>query len=140
MEPKKCAECLRNYRSVKGSLICRACKNQKRTNLSKKLLLFIAKQDLRSEKRLKSQINRLWRLMGLDGRPRGEEREAYTKYKLEKCESCPFVPIHPCQLDVHHLDGNAWNNEPGNLKTLCANCHRLVTFFERRAKKKVSAI
>jgi 5-methylcytosine-specific restriction endonuclease McrA len=32
-----------------------------------------------------------------------------------------------CQLDAHHVDGNHENNDPTNIQTLCANCHRLVT-------------
>jgi 5-methylcytosine-specific restriction endonuclease McrA len=32
------------------------------------------------------------------------------------------------QLDVDHIDGNHRNNNPENLQTLCANCHRLKTF------------
>lgn len=49
----------------------------------------------------------------------------YRAYKGDLCEDCGFVPKDPCQLDVHHIDGNHSNNDPLNLKTLCANCHRL---------------
>jgi 5-methylcytosine-specific restriction endonuclease McrA len=31
------------------------------------------------------------------------------------------------QLDVDHIDGNHANDDPSNLQTLCANCHRLKT-------------
>jgi hypothetical protein len=47
------------------------------------------------------------------------------------CEECGFVPIHPCQLDVDHMDGDKKNNNIENLKTLCANCHRLKTRLKR---------
>jgi 5-methylcytosine-specific restriction endonuclease McrA len=30
-------------------------------------------------------------------------------------------------LDVDHIDGDRFNNDPANLQTLCANCHRLKT-------------
>lgn len=53
----------------------------------------------------------------------------YRLQKKELCEECGFKPIHPCQLDVDHIDGDHTNNEPSNLKTLCANCHRLKTFL-----------
>ncbi len=56
-------------------------------------------------------------------------RRPYTKYKGLVCESCNFVPIHSCQLDVDHIDGNHKNNDPSNLQTLCANCHRLKTYL-----------
>jgi hypothetical protein len=52
-------------------------------------------------------------------------KASYRKAKKDRCEACGFVPRHPCQLDVHHLDGDYTNNSPENLQTLCANCHRL---------------
>ena len=52
-------------------------------------------------------------------------RDPYRKYKLNKCERCGFIPEHKCQMDIHHIDGKHHNNDPNNLKTLCANCHRL---------------
>ena len=56
---------------------------------------------------------------------------SYRRYKGNICERCGFVPENPCQLDVHHVDENHENNEQSNLQTLCANCHRLVTFCGR---------
>jgi hypothetical protein len=47
------------------------------------------------------------------------------------CECCGFIPIHVCQLDIDHIDGNHQNNERGNLQVLCANCHRLKTYLNR---------
>ena len=47
--------------------------------------------------------------------------------KKTHCEKCGFVAVDPCQLDVDHIDGNHKNNDPSNLQTLCANCHRLKT-------------
>ncbi len=55
----------------------------------------------------------------------------WTRYKLDKCEHCGFVPLHPCQLDVDHIDGNKSNNLSCNLMTLCANCHRLKTHINK---------
>lgn len=43
------------------------------------------------------------------------------------CTNCGFVPIHICQLDVDHIDGNKSNSDINNLQILCANCHRLKT-------------
>ena len=31
------------------------------------------------------------------------------------------------RVTVDHIDGNRNNNDPSNLQTLCANCHRLKT-------------
>jgi 5-methylcytosine-specific restriction endonuclease McrA len=40
---------------------------------------------------------------------------------------CGFIPVDRIQLDVDHKDGNRANNDPSNVWTLCANCHRLKT-------------
>jgi len=54
-----------------------------------------------------------------------KRRRPYSIYKKDICESCGFIAKHDCQMDIHHIDGNHKNNDPNNLKTLCANCHRL---------------
>lgn len=51
----------------------------------------------------------------------------YAVHKKDYCEHCNFKPVHISQLDVDHIDGDRWNNDPANLQTLCANCHRLKT-------------
>ena len=61
------------------------------------------------------------------GHSRGKDQNPYRKFKKPICASCGFVPVHTCQLDVDHIDGNHTNNDVTNLQTLCANCHRLKT-------------
>lgn len=58
-------------------------------------------------------------------------KPSYRLGKKKSCECCGFVAVHPCQLDVDHIDGNHGNNDEGNLQTLCANCHRLKTVLNR---------
>jgi hypothetical protein len=48
-------------------------------------------------------------------------------HKKDSCEACGFIPRHPCQLDVDHIDGDHGNNEVTNLQTVCKNCHALKT-------------
>lgn len=55
----------------------------------------------------------------------------YHLFKKDICEECGFVPVIKAQLEVDHIDGDKSNNDPSNLKTLCANCHRLKTFKNR---------
>jgi 5-methylcytosine-specific restriction endonuclease McrA len=57
----------------------------------------------------------------------------YTKSLI--CEFCGFKAIHPVQIDVDHIDGNHDNNEPSNLQSLCANCHRLKTILNKDYEK-----
>jgi len=84
------------------------------------------------------------------------QNDAYKQFKKDHCEVCKtgkdghtncfhsawegFQKIMGCKiseaemkmlwpmcLDVHHLDGNHFNNDPLNLVTICPNVHRLVT-------------
>ena len=62
----------------------------------------------------------------------------HRAHKLPKgpiCEKCGFVPKHSCQLDVDHKNGIHSDDNPLNLQTLCANCHRLKTHEERNVHK-----
>lgn len=61
---------------------------------------------------------------------RGQAQYKYRRFKGKMCDACGFIPIHPVQLDVDHLDGDHTNNTPKNIQTLCANCHRLKTINE----------
>jgi RecJ-like exonuclease len=54
------------------------------------------------------------------------EKKPYTHVKKDFCEACGF-PGQRAQLDVDHVDGDKANDDPSNLQTLCANCHRLKT-------------
>jgi ribosomal protein L33 len=56
-----------------------------------------------------------------------KEKYGYRLNKKKYCENCGFIAIHPVQLDVDHINGNHKDNREENLKTLCANCHRLKT-------------
>ena len=40
---------------------------------------------------------------------------------LDKCEECGNTDP---PINVHHIDGNPYNNDPLNLLVLCRNCHQ----------------
>ena len=65
-------------------------------------------------------------------------KRPHLKYRKTVCEECGFIPIHICQLDVDHINSNHKDNKINNLKTLCANCHRLKTMIERNNHEKFS--
>lgn len=48
--------------------------------------------------------------------------------KEEKCEDCEITEWQGQKLvfELHHVDGNHWNNDLSNLKILCPNCHSLI--------------
>lgn len=66
-------------------------------------------------------------------------RAKNRRIKKNYCESCGFVAEHPIQLDVDHIDGKHNNNNPSNLQTLCANCHRLKTWKNKDWENKKEA-
>ena len=45
--------------------------------------------------------------------------------KQEKCEECGISEWmgNPIVLELHHKDGNRYNNSLDNLQILCPNCH-----------------
>jgi hypothetical protein len=45
--------------------------------------------------------------------------------KKTACDRCSFKG-DDCQFDVYHADGNINNCKYENLKTVCANCQRLL--------------
>ena len=52
------------------------------------------------------------------------QRSGYKKKR--KCELCGFKAQNPIQLDVFFVDGNLRNTTFTNLKTVCANCTKIL--------------
>lgn len=46
--------------------------------------------------------------------------------KKNHCEKCGYKSNHSEQFNVYHIDGNLENCRPNNLKTICANCQRIL--------------
>lgn len=46
--------------------------------------------------------------------------------KQTKCDRCGYSSKYSQQFDVYHIDGNLQNCRYGNLKTICANCQRVI--------------
>lgn len=65
----------------------------------------------------------------VDARQRrySQPRQANRKRVKDTCEKCGFKAVDLCQMDIDHKDGNWRNDDPDNLWTLCATCHRLKT-------------
>jgi 5-methylcytosine-specific restriction endonuclease McrA len=56
--------------------------------------------------------------------------------KKEECESCGISKWLEKQLtlELHHIDGNRFNNNFKNLQLLCPNCHSLTPNHGKRKK------
>ena len=46
--------------------------------------------------------------------------------KKKQCEKCGFESKHSEQFNVFHIDGDLTNCRISNLKTVCANCQRIM--------------
>lgn len=58
--------------------------------------------------------------------------------KEEKCENCGLSEWmnKPIPLELHHIDCDRFNNDLGNLKILCSNCHMQEHNYNNKKKPK----
>jgi len=50
-----------------------------------------------------------------------------TGYKKKTtCDRCGFKGDNQCQFDIYYADGDINNSRYDNLKTVCANCQRIL--------------
>ncbi len=61
--------------------------------------------------------------------------------KLSQCENCSLIEWleQPIPLELHHIDGNRYNNSLSNLKLLCPNCHALTENYRAKNIRNLSA-
>ena len=70
----------------------------------------------------------------------GTPREFLKRYLMEKydckCQKCGFDKVNEYTgfsiLQIHHIDGDCFNNSENNLQLLCPNCHCLTENFGSR--------
>lgn len=61
------------------------------------------------------------RTYGKDTKRIFAEQKAY-KEQVGRCEECG----NTTRLELHHIDGNHYNNQISNYKILCSDCHRAI--------------
>lgn len=61
--------------------------------------------------------------------------------KMHQCESCNLKEwkSFPIPLELHHKDGNRYNNTLANLMLLCPNCHALTDNYRAKNIRNLSA-
>lgn len=81
-----------------------------------------------AEGRLQESIER-YKLGEVTERP--TLRKIMSKLKGYKCNCCGISDWNgnPITLQVDHIDGNAGNNMPKNLRLICPNCHSQTASF-----------
>ena len=69
--------------------------------------------------------------------------EKIRRFLLEKyggCQQCGWNKIHPITglipVNLHHIDGDHFNNSPDNVLLLCPCCHSLTPNYCALNKKK----
>ncbi|MFE2377272.1 HNH endonuclease [Streptomyces sp. NPDC059398] len=74
-----------------------------------------------------------------EGRVPGERlrRELLRTGCPERCAMCGTGPEwngRPLRLEVDHINGDWWNNTPGNLRLMCPNCHTVTDTYRGRRR------
>ena len=62
--------------------------------------------------------------------------------KENKCEKCKKIKWNgePIPLELHHIDGNRFNNSLENIKILCPNCHAQTSNYSLKRKLEIVKI
>lgn len=66
-------------------------------------------------------------------------KENIFEHKCENCRSTTWLGKE-IPLELHHIDGNHFNNNLNNLSMLCPNCHALTDNYRAKNKSRSGEI
>lgn len=76
-------------------------------------------------------------IIGKNALSRHIKRYIFEKYH-SSCQKCGWNKVNEftglVPLQIHHIDGNCFNNNEENLQLLCPNCHSLTENYGSRNK------
>lgn len=61
-------------------------------------------------------------------------KEGYKSHQCERCKKTEWFGM-PIPLELHHIDGNHYNNKISNYQLLCPNCHAQTESYRGRKNK-----
>lgn len=136
-----CAARTNNLRRLRKTPQCLVC-----NKFTKRLVYKYCSLKCQSLDRYNQYINR-WKLgletggIGITTKTISAHLRRYLREKYgDKCSICGWGEKHPktlvTPLEVNHIDGNASNNNEGNLQVICPNCHSLTPNFRNLNKGK----
>lgn len=64
-------------------------------------------------------------------------QDGLKEYKCEYCQQVEWNGL-PIPLELHHIDGDHYNNELSNLMLVCPNCHAQLTSAQNNNKTSYS--
>lgn len=91
-------------------------------------------QDFMREHRIQGWLNGLVSPMKAGGRICVWVRDYLIRESDGKCSECGWSKVNPntgkTPLEIDHIDGDASNCHPSNLRVLCPNCHSLTPTYK----------
>ncbi|QFP93378.1 UNVERIFIED_ORG: HNH endonuclease [Xanthomonas phage Xoo-sp15] len=128
---KSCAVSYNNSKRAKKVVLCGNC-----GKVLDKTIKKYCNQECQIEKQDKDRLETLLSGVNVSFHIRSIKR-LLIKHRGHKCECCANTEWlgNPIPLEVHHIDGDAYNNVVDNFSLLCPNCHTFTDNYKSKNKQ-----